>query len=333
MRPTLLALLLAAAGLAPVLSRAAPEGPRLALPLACQVGRTCEVQHYVDRDAGPSVLDYRCGRRTYEGHNGIDIRLLDMAAQRRGVAVLAAAPGRVARLRDGMADVSVRDPGVKVDGVECGNGVVIDHGDGWETQYCHMARGSIRVKVGQVLKAGDPIGLVGLSGKTEFPHLHITVRRAGKVVDPFEPAAPQAERCAGANGSAASMWTPAARAALAYKAGAILNAGFAGSPITMPEIEQGGIAAPTASSPALVAYMRTIELEQGDQMEITLTGPGGVALASQRMAPLDRDKAQAFALVGRKRPVAGWPSGRYSAILRVWRGGKSVLERRVETQL
>ena len=74
----------------PALARAAT--PVLALPLACTAGKTCAVQHYVDRDPGPGVVDYRCGRRTYDKHNGIDIRLMTMTAQRAGVAVLAAAP-------------------------------------------------------------------------------------------------------------------------------------------------------------------------------------------------------------------------------------------------
>jgi murein DD-endopeptidase MepM/ murein hydrolase activator NlpD len=186
MKVTLLALA-ATAVLAPAAAtQAAP--PRLSLPLACSLGKTCEIQHYVDRDPGPGTRDYRCGPQTYDGHNGIDIRLMDMAAQRRGVNVLAAAAGRVARLRDGVAERVVGQPGAAdVNTQECGNGVVIDHGDGWETQYCHMARGSVVVKVGQQVAAGAPLGRVGLSGKTEFPHLHLTVRHGAQVVDPFAP--------------------------------------------------------------------------------------------------------------------------------------------------
>ena len=106
-----LAAFVLAAVLAPT-ARPAPGGaPVLAFPLACEPGRTCEVQHYVDRDPGPGTRDYRCGPQTYEKHNGIDIRLLDMAAARRGVAVLAAAAGKVTRLRDGVADISIRAPG------------------------------------------------------------------------------------------------------------------------------------------------------------------------------------------------------------------------------
>jgi pyruvate/2-oxoglutarate dehydrogenase complex dihydrolipoamide acyltransferase (E2) component len=224
----------------------------------------------------------------------------------------------------------VRTRGLEaVAGQECGNGVVIDHGDGWETQYCHVARGSVRVKVGDVVKAGTPIARVGLSGQTEFPHLHLTVRHAGQVVDPFAPGAQSATSCA----PQASMWTPAAARALAYKAGVILNAGLAGAPVTSEAVEAGGIAPPTAASPAIVAYMRVAEPQQGDELEITLRGPDGATLASQRLPPLDRDKAQYFAMIGRKRPPSGWKPGRYSAELRVWRGGKVALQRAIATAL
>ena len=175
---------------------AVPAGPRLAFPVACALGRTCEIQHYVDRDPGPGVRDYRCATQTYQAHNGFDIRVPDMMAQRRGVDVLASAAGTVARVRDGVADISVRAPGApSVANQECGNGVAISHGGGWETQYCHMARGSIRVKPGDVVAAGAPIGRVGLSGNTEYPHLHMTVRHNGVVVDPFAPAAPRRAIC------------------------------------------------------------------------------------------------------------------------------------------
>src|SRR5260370_22779380 len=97
--------------LAPLGVRAASEGPKFALPLACEIGRTCEVQHYVDRDPGPGVLDYRCGRRTNDRHDGIDFRLTDTAAQRAGVDVMAAAGGRAIAVRDGVPDIPIRPPG------------------------------------------------------------------------------------------------------------------------------------------------------------------------------------------------------------------------------
>jgi murein DD-endopeptidase MepM/ murein hydrolase activator NlpD len=111
--------------------------------------------------------------------------------QREGVEVQASAPGRVIGVRDGVDDISVRTIGkAAVVGQECGNGAVIEHGNGWSTQYCHMAKGSLRIKQGDLVDLGQPLGLVGLSGDTEFPHLHFTVRHQGRIVDPFAHAAP-----------------------------------------------------------------------------------------------------------------------------------------------
>jgi murein DD-endopeptidase MepM/ murein hydrolase activator NlpD len=318
------------AGCAPAATRAAPEGPKLAFPLACQVGRTCEVQHYVDRDAGPGVRDYRCGRRTYEGHNGVDIRVADMAAERAGVDVLAAAPGRVARLRDGVQDVSIRAPGApSVQGQECGNGVVIEHGDGWETQYCHLRRGSIQVKVGDTVSAGRPIARIGLSGDTEFPHLHLSVRHAGQIVDPFAPDTSDPAAC----GPRTSLWTAEALRQMAYKSGAVLNAGFAAGPVSMESVEAGNVPGPTPAAPYLVAYARAIELEAGDTIELALMGPDGAQLAVSRLDPLNADKAQYIAYVGKKRPAQGWPRGTYKADYRVLRAGKVAVERRFNVTL
>lgn len=309
-------------------SRAATEGPRLSVPLACVLGQSCEVQHYVDRDPGPGVRDYRCGLQTYEGHNGIDIRILDMAAQRRGVSVLAAAAGKVTRVRDGVADISIRAPGApSVANQECGNGLVIDHGDGWESQYCHMARGSLRVKAGDVVVAGAPIGQVGLSGNTEFPHLHFTMRHNGRIVDPFAPA--EGPGCA----ARGDLWTPAARAAMAYKSGAVLNAGFASGPVTMDQVEAGGLAPPSFTAPYLVAYARGIALQPGDVITLDLKAPNGQSLARTQLPPLDRWKAQHLAYVGKKRPPTGWTPGVYVAQYEVQRQGRIAISRRFEMRL
>lgn len=327
MRPASLALL-AALALAPPVARSQGPPPRLGFPLACQIGRDCEVQHYVDRDPGPGARDYHCGTRTYQGHNGIDIRLLDMAEQRRGVDVLAAAAGRVARLRDGVADISIRAPGApSVANIECGNGVVIDHGDGWETQYCHMARGSLRVKVGDRVAAGQALGSVGLSGDTEFPHLHITVRHAGQVVDPFAPAA-----APGSCGAQAPLWAAAAERALAYKAGAILNVGFAPGPVSMDAVEEAAVGAVEPEAPALVAYVRAIGLDAGDAISLTLSGPDGAVLAQTRQ-PLTRYRDQQLVFVGCKRPAAGWAKGTYVAEARIERPGQPPLDRRFSLAL
>ena len=160
----------------------------LAWPVACALGETCHIQNAVDHDPGPGARDALCGPMTYDGHDGTDIALPTLADQAAGVEVRAAAGGVVRGIRDGMADALQGQPGAPdVAGRECGNGVAIAHPGGWETQYCHMARGSIAVAEGQAVTERTVLGRVGLSGQTEFPHLHLTLRRDGIAVDPFAP--------------------------------------------------------------------------------------------------------------------------------------------------
>jgi murein DD-endopeptidase MepM/ murein hydrolase activator NlpD len=60
--------------------------------------------------------------------------------------------------------------------------VKIDHGDGFETRYAHASK--IMVKVGEVVKKGQVLALVGSTGRSTGPHLHFEVRRAGAPLDP-----------------------------------------------------------------------------------------------------------------------------------------------------
>jgi Peptidase family M23 len=295
------------------------------LPIDCDVGRNCVIQQYVDHDSSSKARDYQCGTLTYDGHNGTDFRLPNLAARRAGVKVLAAADGQVLRTRDGMPDISASSGEVSsVADRECGNGVVILHEGEWETQYCHLAKGSVLVKPGDRVTAGRPIGQVGLSGKTEFPHLHFTVRHQGQVVDPF--AFGMAE---GTCGGGKSLWTVSVRNLLTYQARTVLNTGFADGPVTMEQIEAGEVerTAPGARAEALVAFVRAIGLKAGDVQRLSLVGPDKQILADRTEKPLDRDKAQVLLFSGKKRPPGGWPAGRYQATYSVSRNGQIELER------
>ena len=63
-----------------------------------------------------------------------------------------------------------------------GNTVELDHGYGYTTLYAHLYKALVRV--GQKVKRGDIIALVGNSGKSVGPHLHYEVRIHNKPVDP-----------------------------------------------------------------------------------------------------------------------------------------------------
>ncbi|HUL06146.1 MAG TPA: M23 family metallopeptidase [Candidatus Acidoferrum sp.] len=286
-----------------------PAGPRFDLPVACPTDMGCVVRNFVDDDPAPDAKDWRCGRLTYDGHKGTDIRVPDGVAMAKGVQVLAAAPGTVLRLRDGMDDVSIRDTGADaVKDREAGNSLIIDHGGGWETQYAHLRKGSIIVKPGQTVTAGQPIGLMGLSGNTEFTHTHFEVRHNGKPVDPYT----GAEMGAGCGSAGAPLWTEQALAALPYREDAPFDAGFADAPPNQWAARAGAYAgiAPTVDSPALVFWIDVLGHRAGDRQLMRLLSPDGAPLASTDDVVTEAH-IQWFQFVGAKRPANGWPPGRY----------------------
>lgn len=305
----------------------AQAAPKFALPVDCRLGIDCFVQNYVDQDPGENAIDHRCGGQTYDGHKGTDIRLRDAESLRKGVKVLAAARGKVTAIREGMDDVSIRSGGTgSLKGKECGNGVVIDHGKGWVTQYCHMRKGSIRVKPGTSVKAGTVLGQVGLSGMTEFAHLHFEVRRDKATVDPFIAAAvsPRKERTCIPR---ATLWTSRAAALLAYRPVTLLAASFTSGTPTLEDIEEREPERPTSVSPALIAWVRVLGVRAGDVETLTVTDPLNRDFATSGRKTLDRGKAQWLSFAGRKRKVPSWPLGNYKARYTLERDGKVLLEK------
>jgi hypothetical protein len=290
------------------------------LPVNCSGAELCAPQNYFDHDPSPAYADYVCGPLSYDTHTGTDIRI-SYADMERGVAVLAVADGVVRAVRDGEPEGEISRRGkASVKGREAGNAVVVVHGKDFETQYSHLKRASVAVRSGQHVRTGQVLGMVGLSGVTEFPHLEISVRHQGRSVDPYM------GLVSGACGAPReALWSRAAlhSPVLAYRASGVLEAGFFDAPPTdsIALLRRHGWLEGRAGDPDVLVFgVQVFGPRSGDVWTLRLMGPDGQILAESHTTQ-ERHQAQAMRYVGKKKRAA-WAPGRYRGEFRLLRPGE-----------
>ena len=301
---------------------ALPDTGIFVAPMNCDDPLACVVQNHVDVDPSPKAVDNAGGARTYDGHQGVDFRILDLPTMLEGVPVVAIADGEVTGVRDGEYDGAWLAQGREAVGNrDCGNGVSITHADGYTSQICHLRRDSVTVKTGDTVTQGQQIGTVGMSGRAEFPHVHVSISKDGKRIDPFTSCA-IGEAC----DTNIALWDGGVREHWGAKAGPfIFKSGFTSEPVTLAMIERKP-ADPTRNSNALVFYARAVGLKAGDVEKIELIGPEGFQPLSSIGEPLDRAKAQTMRFVGRPAKDKPLPAGEYQGRYSVERNGEPVLD-------
>ena len=65
-----------------------------------------------------------------------------------------------------------------------GHSIKIDHGYGLITIYAHLKRNNDSINVGDYVKRGDKIGIMGSTGRSTATHLHYEVHFNGSAIDP-----------------------------------------------------------------------------------------------------------------------------------------------------
>ena len=124
---------------------------------------------------------------------------------------------------------------------------------------------------------GDRLGLVGMSGNTEFPHVELSIRRNGATLDPFT----GREVFSGCGKANRSLWHEDARPS--YRAFQVVAVGFATGRADMESLQRDA-ASPTvlsADAPALVLWVITLGIEPGDRLNLRIVGPDGNTVFSQ----------------------------------------------------
>ena len=290
----------------------------LQMPMDCTLGQDCFIQNYVDAEPGPGAKDFTCGPLAYDNHQGTDFRTKNRASLARPYHALAAAPGRIVQAIDGQPENGfdhVANP------LSCGNAIMIDHGGGWTTQYCHLANGTVAVREGQAVATGDRLAQVGSSGGTDYPHLHFAVRVQGAVIDPFTGVSPTG--CT--QPAATPLWS--ASAGVFHAESAVLGFGVSALEPTDYAIRNGRLAGAQPSGGAAPFYLwtRILGARQGDSVRLIATGPGG-PIASEVFA-VNEDRTIFIAAIGLSPSdvgAAAWPSGAYEGRLALYRNGQEI---------
>ena len=101
------------------------------------------------------------GKKSSEFHGGIDL------SAKAGIPIYAMLPGEVAHIG--------YDP-------RSGNYIKLRHGN-FTVSYCHLIR-KPNLPIGSKVFPGQPVAHVGSTGRSTGPHLHITLKRNGRVLDP-----------------------------------------------------------------------------------------------------------------------------------------------------
>lgn len=148
------------------------------------------VNNFVDLDPAfpDEVLDYNCGTRTYDrpsgyNHSGIDYVTWPFWWYKMDndlIEIVAAESGTLIGKDDGNDDRSCSIGG-------SWNAAYVMHADGSTAWYGHMKDGSVTSKpIGSAIAAGEYLGIVGSSGSSTVPHLHLEVHDSeDNIVEPY----------------------------------------------------------------------------------------------------------------------------------------------------
>ena len=190
----------------------------------------------------------------------------------KGFEVLAANEGRVLSIQNSIPDQILNEQVKKsLKGNLCGNTVVLDHGNGWRTQYCHLMKDSVIVEPGEYVESGQPLGLLGLSGFTTYPHLEFILQKDDQFIDPFH-SLKDKSKC---GKQTRSLWKYSQE--IPYSDSIVISSNFSETLPKLIEVMLGNHSPPflTRDIKRLVFWVQILGAKKGDIHSIFITNQEG----------------------------------------------------------
>jgi hypothetical protein len=236
---------------------------RFVSPIAGNYGKDFIIVNYVDWVADSLLIgDNHCSTKTYDGHQGTDFVIRNFRPMDSGRDVRAVDNGRVIFVKDGLFD---REKTAVVSKL-LGNYIGITHSGKIQTYYGHLRKGSVSVKVGDSVLAGQKIAQVGCSGNCSDAHLHFELwYDSSYYIDPFS------GRC----GNPTSYWLSQPAFDTSY---GIWTSGMCNYVCTLDTLKEEPLRRDTFYSrdPAITYWNIQYGLRKGDSLRMDWYDPSGL---------------------------------------------------------
>lgn len=274
----------------------------LLFPVACRVMTDCWITNHVDLDnnSGRSE-DYMCGKKTRDGSLSTHISLGNIQDVTLNMAVIASA--------DGTIDFAGNIGGF------CGGRILIDHGGGWESSYCHLNLNTLQVSEGDTVTQGQILGSIGMSGQSSWPHLSFALLRNGMAFDPFS----GRTNLEGCSKKSQPLWAGGMNPL--YEPAQVTNIGFTVEALDNDAILRGNIADVTeiaAATPQLTLWAMLMNVMEGDLITMRVLEPSGRILnETETTAQTDRDYFPVIFMTRRNNFI--WDNGDYRGSITITR--------------
>ncbi|HSA07448.1 MAG TPA: M23 family metallopeptidase [Candidatus Gastranaerophilales bacterium] len=308
----------------PIVKREFNPPIELKFPLSCQLEENCWIVNYPDIELSDNIADYMRGKIAYNNNKGVDIAVQTLLDVKNGAPVLSAQDGTVIFTRNNIDDnFPLEIKKEQKSASFCGNSVVIEHNNGWKTVYCHLKKGSVKVKPGDFVNGGDKIAEVGFSGKTEFPHLYFAVLYDGKYFDPFSGYKLSED---GEKKNYKPFWSPFVQKKLIYRNVIVTNIGISSEEPTPENVKNGKYENIEIFNDAPIIYLwiSGFHFNKGDLIKISLKNPDQQKIVDD-FSQVKSDNMEQLFSFKKLKTGDSWKSGVYSGKYEIARPGSKVV--------